>query len=263
MVLLRIGIIGTGNLGASLAKALVEHGSILAQEIGIYNRTPAKAWILQEEYGCKVYATVENLIEDVPVVILAVRLSDAHSLLQMPIWGKSPLLLSAVGGLGLKRLEQWVPSPVVRFLPSVTLPTGRGTLLFSSGTRVASVTEMAIRTLMKGVGQSLFVPEEDLRIASDLTSCGPGFLGALLNEMVKSASERTSLPASVLRQMVTETAIAFGQLLDQGKTPEQICRTVAVPGGVTEAGLKTLVPLSSQLWRETFTATAEYEHKKM
>lgn len=65
----KIGFIGTGVMGASMVRNLLNHG----YEVNVYNRTPEKAKSLEKD-GAHFSNTIEECVSDVDVVITIVGL---------------------------------------------------------------------------------------------------------------------------------------------------------------------------------------------
>ena len=102
-----------------------------------------------------------------------------------------------------------------------------------------------------------------VRIFADVASCGPALLAACIEEICKQAAHKApGISTENLRQAVVETIAATAELLHSGTDPADLIRQVAVPGGMTEAGLQALKKYLPQVISSVFEATQSTEQKK-
>ncbi|MMZ67249.1 Pyrroline-5-carboxylate reductase [compost metagenome] len=85
------------------------------------------------------------------------------------------------------------------------------------------------------------IAEHQIRIASDISSCGPAFISFILQQWAKSAAELTDISEQNALRLGAEMLLGTGKLLTEGGfTPEELQRRVAVPGGITAEGITVL-----------------------
>ena len=102
-----------------------------------------------------------------------------------------------------------------------------------------------------------------MRLFADITSCSPAFLAVCIEEDCRQASALdSSLSPQDLTAACIETLSATSELLRTGITPQQLVCEVAVPGGMTEAGITALRQLLPQLLTSIFSATRQTEQQK-
>jgi pyrroline-5-carboxylate reductase len=73
-----------------------------------------------------------------------------------------------------------------------------------------------------------------------LSGCAPGYLGFVI-EAAAQAGVEAGLPKELALAALAQSMVGTGKLiLEQQKTPDDIMKMVATPGGITEEELKKL-----------------------
>jgi len=135
---MKIGVIGTGNMGRILIEAFLESGAIKEDELIITNRTLKKALDIKQTYsGVCVVASAEEVVQRATIVFLCVKPLDIHPLLQQlsSFWTKQHCLVSITSPISVEQLEAVVPCQVVRVIPSIANRARAGSSLITFGKR--------------------------------------------------------------------------------------------------------------------------------
>ncbi|MCY0874808.1 MAG: NAD(P)-binding domain-containing protein [Firmicutes bacterium] len=261
---MELGIIGTGNIGSMLARAWLASGQV--ERIHLCNRSADKVEALASTCGegAVVHRSPEELVRAVSWVIVCVKVEDARTLLPTiaPLFPDNGLLVSTNSALSLCELESIVPCYVAKLIPSVTQEVGAGALLVMPSARLSkqdAPSVAALRALwgaLQAIGSPYAIPEESLRVYSDMTSCGPAFLAQWLASFAQSAASR-GVPLTVAQSLLADMAYGVGKLCQSGYRLEDITARVAVPGGVTSAGLQVLDDASTGVFDRLLEATAQ------
>lgn len=260
-----IGVIGTGSMGAGLTRALCRAAAVQTDELVVYNRTASKAQALAEALpGICVAGDAGELIDACSHVFLCLRPKDAASFFYQrgSLFRPEQVIGSVVSLWPLAELSRATGARVFRVVPSVTMDADppAGVVLLSFGRRMRARERMWAVQVLSALGRPVILPERSLRAASDLTSCGPGFMAHLILRWAAAAHQATGLPAAQAEALVVEMMRGLGRLLaTEGMTPQAILGRVAVPGGVTRAGLEVLDQELLARLMEVFGRTARHE----
>jgi aspartate dehydrogenase len=105
--ILKIGIVGCGAIGSSLARSIVSEFSKNADLVSIYDTDMAKTYNLSSSLGTKkiVALTLEDLIGDADLVIEATSLDASFGIAQKTISASKDIIILSVGGI-LERLQE-------------------------------------------------------------------------------------------------------------------------------------------------------------
>jgi competence protein ComER len=256
---MRIGIIGCGRMGGMLATALSRAGADL--EVAIFTRTIARALALQRDEAIQVYVcdTLDCLLDRADLVLLCTHAEQVQELLPaIAARGTDRMMLGITcSSVALTDLERQIPGPVFKCIPSVTQWVLGGAMLFIPGPRMTAC-GLACPEPLSRIARAVTVRESEVRVYSDLVSCFPAFLAAWL-QGAEQAAIRRGVPAPVAAALIAETVTGTGRLLsERSLTLAQIIERVAVPGGVTEVGLREIADGDPTLFERVFTATAHH-----
>ena len=237
----KIGFIGTGVMGAALAKAVRQKcGSVL-----LSNKTEAKAAALAKELDCRHgdNAAVASLCE---YIVLAVKPQVMFSVLEeiRPVLAARKdryVLISIAAGIkiGAIKAALGTDAPVIRLMPNTPAAVGAGVVLCSFD-GVTDDEKAEFFRLFERSGYCDEIKEELIDAAGSLTGCGPAFV-----YMVMQALSDGAVAVGVDRARATKyaemTLYGAAELaLKTGEHPEKLKDAVCSPGGSTIEGVTVL-----------------------
>jgi pyrroline-5-carboxylate reductase len=240
---MRFAIQGAGHL----ATALIEGFSRAhTGPISLYNRTPARARALAERFPTlKVFERGQAFdAEPCPplLVIPATAILHLEAARIERLRESGRVLVTCANGLPLSRLKQTVPGvPWVKAIPSIAAAVGKSVTLMADGTP-------EVERIFASVGTVVRIESDDeIDRLSVLTSCLPGILAAMLDELAHTYS----LDERQTRDLLLESAL--GSILvakEQETTLANLVTSVANPGGLTEAGVSVIRRNAPSLFAE-------------
>jgi competence protein ComER len=259
---LRIGIIGTGNMGGMLARAFAVDG---LNDVWVHNRTPGKALRLSTDVANIHFAeTAHFVVQQADTVFICTKLTDGQKLVEElgPLMTAEQTLVATISTMALTDMEEMTRACVAKIIPSIVQSVQSGVLLVVYGPRMNRVHRESLQKILGSISDPFTVSEEQIRICSDLTSCGPAFLAFLLLQWADAVACTGKLSYGESEHLLSETVIGLGDLLKAGMTLRDILQKVSVPGGVTETGLGSLQRESSTLFHNLHMSTATHTHGK-
>src|SRR5215510_15334434 len=240
---LQIGFIGTGTMGAMLIRALLRANTVSATNIWAANRSQARLESLAAEFTGLHSADSSRVAAASEILFLCVKPADVPDVLQQirNQLRDDQVCVFLTNVFSFQEIEARIPCRAAKLIPTIAQQVARGVALLSYGARIARADSIALENLLSATGRVLVVPEKHLRIFADVASCGPAFLAACIEELcLQAAKKAPGVSASDLTKAAIETLAATAELLRSGLSPGDLVRQVAVPGGMTEAGLRTL-----------------------
>lgn len=236
-----VGVIGYGHMGRMLVEGFLSSDALCTDEVVVASRSRdacAAAW---PRIG--IAGTNRELARRCRTIILAVRPQELREVLRdiVPVLSGDEHIVSLAAGVSLGDLEEVYPGAVTRVIPTVTSAVGQGTTLVCHGRRVSTHDARRVEGLFSALGKVMFVGEEDLAAATFLSSCGPGLLAAIIEELAGAAARASGLSPEEALVLTTEMVAATAAYLrETGKVPGDLVREVATGGGVTEVGVEGL-----------------------
>ncbi|MBB6729765.1 late competence protein ComER [Cohnella zeiphila] len=241
---MKIGFIGAGSMGSLLAASFLRSGALKPADVTIATRTPAKAEALAVRFpGLTVAPSNADVARMADILLLCVKPLDFRAVLDEigPLLSPRQILVSITSPVRIDSLESFVPSKVAKIIPSVVNEACCGASLFMFGSRLEAEDRERLRSLFSAISQPLEIPEEEIRVASDLSSCGPAFMAQLLEQFVDAAVESTGIDRELATKLACEMLLGTARLmLEQGCDPAELQRRVSVPGGITAVALEEL-----------------------
>jgi competence protein ComER len=249
-----VGFIGTGHLGSMLVREFVETGAIKAENILVSNRNPEKAGQLAKETGVRVGDNRE-VAQRSDVVFICVRPLDIKSLLNelQELLTPEKLIVSVAVDFSLKQLQDLCRARIARAVPSIACEKQSGVTLIALADNATPLDSSLLFSLFGAIGDPVAVSEDHFDVLGDLTSCGPGYIAALLREFALAASWK-GIPRELAEELVKKTMIGTARLLeDEGF--EELISCVATKGGITEEGVRVIHAEAPDMFCQLFSAT--------
>ncbi len=213
----KIGIIGCGNMGSAIVRAsgMVSVGFDLNRE-------------KVEGLGLEVAVSVEALVADCDVVILAVK---PQTYREMSLDFGDKLVISIMAGVSLADL----PRRAVRVMPNLGAMVGE-----SVSSWVTSCDEKDfVREFLRSFGVEIEVQSDDeIDKMTALTGSGPAYLYEFMKALT-SKGEEMGFDKDIVRKAVDGLVSGALKAAD-GKDLDEMKLRVASKGGTTEAALNVL-----------------------
>ncbi|MCA1318867.1 late competence protein ComER [Bacillus tianshenii] len=241
---MKIGIIGTGNMGKILIEAFIEAGAVPPENMTITNRTLKKAYSIQSLYeNIVVKETAEEVAKDADIIFLSVKPLDIHPLLMRidHLLTKDKCVISITSPVSVKQLQSLVSCQVARIIPSITNRALSGVTLMTFGENLSAEYRDYLTEICGKISKPIIISENVTRVASDIVSCGPAFFSYLLQRFIDGAVSETEITKEQATSLASEMIVGMGKLLEKDLfTLPTLQEKVCVKGGVTGEGIKVL-----------------------
>lgn len=241
---MKIGFIGLGNMGGSLAR-LVAQDERYRSELLLANRSRNKAEKIATEVGGQPVSN-EEVFSQAEVIFLGIKPAQFADLLAeyQEILEKrdSLLLVSMAAGLSLELLEKLSPRHHrwIRMMPNTPVAVGEGVISYVLSQQANQVDEDLLRELLSSAGLLIKLEEKQLDAATALAGCGPAFV-YLFIEALADAGVRAGLSRDISLELANQTLLGAAKLSQvSGQHPAQLKDQVCSPAGSTIVGVASL-----------------------
>ncbi|MCO0596481.1 pyrroline-5-carboxylate reductase [Peribacillus butanolivorans] len=255
----KIAFIGAGSMAEAIISGLVTQQVIDSANIFVTNKSSDERFdYLKREYGVTATRSLQQLLQDADLVVLAVKPKDILETMQSikEYIHEEMLFISVVAGVHTTSLEGIADKQVsiVRAMPNTSAAVGRSATALAANSHTDEVQLQTAITLFETVGSVSIVEETQLDAVTGLSGSGPAYIYYLVEALEKSA-ESIGLDSETAKQLILQTLIGAAEMLQKSpKTPAVLRKEVTSPGGTTEAGLKALQAHQVQ---EAFIACVE------
>jgi len=238
---MKIAIIGTGNLGKSIAKGLIVSDAITT--LYLTKRNLEK---LQDFEGYKNVTLTDNNIEAVQqsdILIFAVQPRHFEGVLAeiQPHLNENHVLISTITGFSISKIETQIGQDqlIIRAMPNTAIAVGKSMTCLCSNSKGKQRIKIA-EAIFKRLGHTLIIPESQMQAATVVCASGIAFWMRLIRATTQAAIQ-LGFDANEAQELAMYTSEGAAHLLiASGNHPEEEIDKVTTPKGCTIEGLNQM-----------------------
>ena len=239
----KVGIIGLGNMGESIVRALLGAG-LAPDDILSFEIKPERMRTATAAYGIEPAVGIADLAAQCRCVILAVKPQDAKGVIAAlaPSVDDSRIIISIMASVAMSSIAAMLekPAKMVRVMPNIGAAAGEGALGLTANALVTPAELGSVLALLAPLGRIIEVEEEQMDAVTALGGSGPAFFLSFLEAMI-DGGVKMGLPRDKARDLAVQTVKGTVALLEKEHGhPALLKERVASPGGTTIAGLVVL-----------------------
>jgi pyrroline-5-carboxylate reductase len=240
--MIKVGFVGTGNMGSALAKAvsLCDNTSVY-----LYDKDTSRSAALASDIGA-VASSLSEIGNECDFIFLGVKpnlISDVCCELKGAADGRvGAVIVSMAAGVELSSLDRYIGDgvPVIRIMPNTPVSVGRGMIEWCANNYVSEESSQIFVGIMKHAGTLDRIPEGLIDAASAIAGCGPAFAFMFI-EALADGGVKCGLPRDKALMYAEQTLLGAAELAkSSGRHPEELKDAVCSPGGSTIAGVAAL-----------------------
>ncbi|NMB78929.1 MAG: NAD(P)-binding domain-containing protein [Methanomicrobiales archaeon] len=182
----RYGFIGTGSMGEMLISQFTRTGCIAPAAISASSKSGTSALAVAKKTGITAKNENRSVAANSDVLFLCVKPLEVQGVIREIRSDLKPdiLLISIAACVSLEDLAAWTGSNArcVRIIPSVTALQNSGVSLVVWGRNVHPSDKILVLDLFNRIGTAVETDEESLEVCTNLTSCGPALIAAMMSE---------------------------------------------------------------------------------
>jgi len=240
----RLAFIGGGNMGEAMLSAVLDKGLTTPQAISVSDVNESRRQYIGQKYG--VYVTGSNLevLSRGDIVVLAIKPQNlAEVMAELNGQLKSnQMVLSIIAGARINTLCLGLNHNLVaRVMPNTPAQIGMGISVWTATAEVNEQQTGWVSSILGAMGKEIYVDDEKyIDMATAVSASGPAYIFLFVESLVKAAVH-IGLPRDIARELVLETLLGSGYLIQKsGKEPSELRRMVTSPGGTTDEALLQL-----------------------
>ena len=231
-------------MGEAMLSAILARGLSSPEAITVSDVIQTRRQHLEQKYGVVVAGENRQALEEREVVVLAVKPQNLAEVMTGLNGQLKPeqLVLSIIAGKTIQTLASGLNhSRIVRAMPNTPAQIGQGMTVWIATTEVSESQKGWVRSILGAIGQEIYVTEEKyLDMATAVSGSGPAYF-FLFVETLTEAGVQLGLSRKVAEELVLQTMLGSGGLIQQsGKPPAELRRMVTSPGGTTAEAILRL-----------------------
>ncbi|GAA4893953.1 pyrroline-5-carboxylate reductase [Flaviramulus aquimarinus] len=238
---MRIAIIGTGNLGSSIAKGLIANKSFTSLYLSDKNTSAVKAFENEN------YVTITNdnvlAVESSDIVIFALQPRHIDKVLESvsSLITSSHVVMSVAAGFEISKIENSIGSDknIIRVMPNTAISIGKSMTCLAANDKAQDKIELA-KDIFNQLGTTMVIPEEQIQAATVICASGIAFWMRLVRATTQGAIQ-LGFEAHEAHELALQTCYGAASLLkESGRHPEEEIDRVTTPSGCTIEGLNEM-----------------------
>ncbi|WP_422107286.1 pyrroline-5-carboxylate reductase [Winogradskyella sp.] len=238
---MKIAIIGTGNLGKSIAKGLITTDAITTLYLTKRNLNE-----IREFEGYKnVILTSDNVeaVKQSDILIFAVQPAHFEAILDTvkPYLTENHVLISTITGFTIPKIEAQVgiDNFIIRAMPNTAIAVGKSMTCLCSNEKGKKRIKVA-QAIFNRLGHTLAIPESQMQAATVVCASGIAFWMRLMRATTQAAIQ-LGFDAKEAQELAMYTSEGAANLLiTTGNHPEEEIDKVTTPMGCTIEGLNEM-----------------------
>ena len=254
---MKIGFVGTGNMGQAILKGLINSGFSKNDLVAITKTVESSKKIASD---FKVYSS--NKIEDIKdcdVVFIGVKPQNINEVLPeiKKNTSNDALLISLAVGVKTESIEKILENQfkVIRAMPNTPALVGKGVTGLAKGKNATDKDLEIAQKLFLSVGKVVIVDENLIDVVAAASGSGPAYF-FYVTEAITEAAVELGLSKEVAQVLVNNTFIGSAHLFENSNEEiSNLRKKVTSPKGTTLAALENLDQNNfKDIWKEALTA---------
>ena len=240
---MKLGIVGTGNMGEAILKGLLDN-VLKTQDIICVDKSQESLDRIAKAYQVVCSAEI-SAIKDCDVVLLAVKPQNMDEVL--PLMGKviseKTLIISIAVGITSSFIVKNLgisKAAVVRAMPNTPALVGKGVTGIAKGEFATDAQLTITKDLLEAVGQVVVVNEDQIDVVAAASGSGPAYY-FYVTELLIEAAVAHGLSRDVAQVLVENTFVGSSALFENSDDDViELRRKVTSPKGTTQAAIEFL-----------------------
>ena len=240
---MKIGFIGSGNMGGAIARGIVKSGVVEGKDVYLYDVDPAASEALARDTGGTAVKTARELTDAAEMFVLAVKpvyVKDALRACCKGLAGKA--VVSIVAGLSGAALAKQLPEGTrcLQTMPNTPAMVNEGVTALCEENTLTEDELAFVRRMFSAIGRVYTLPARLIEAESAVAGSGPAY-AAMFIEAMADGGVLLGLPRAQAMEMAAQTLIGTAKMmLESGKHPGAIKDMVCSPGGTTIEAVRAL-----------------------
>lgn len=239
----KIGIIGFGNMGEAIVKALINKG-IKKESFLFLEAKKERAAYAEKTYGLRCAKTFSELVQKARYIVLAIKPQDAKEVINeiSSFITDTNIVISIMAGITTSNILSHVGKPIriIRIMPNICAKVGEGVMGITSNRSVTKEERVKVQKILSPLGQFVEIGEELMDAVTALGGSGPAFFLLFLEAMI-DAGVKTGLQREKSKTISLQVIRGTLKMLEEENIHPTVMRDmITSPGGTTIAGIAIL-----------------------
>lgn len=241
---MKIGFIGTGNMGSSIIKGILSSKFEENENINIFDLDKDKVNTLVKEYGVNAVNSEKELAKNCDIIVLSVKPHIIPVVLKNLSENvkKDTIILTIAAGISISVIENALgeDKKVVRTMPNTPAQVLSGMTAVTFNKNIENSEKEIIFNFLNSFGKSVEIEEKLMHAYTGISGSLPAYVYMFM-EALADGGVLCGMPRNKAYEIVAQTVAGSAKmLLETGKHPGQLKDEVCSPAGTTIEAVRVL-----------------------
>jgi len=241
---MKIGFIGTGNMGSAMIKGLVTSEYVSGSDINVFDVNVEKSRELSEKYSVKPLQDEVEIADNSDVIVLSVKPNIYNSVLEKikARIDENKIIIAIAAGISIESVENIAgkDKKVVRIMPNTPAQVLEGMTAVTFNGNVKEEEKKVVFSILDSFGKSIEIEEKLMHTFTGIAGSLPAYVYMFM-EALADGGVLEGMPRDKAYEIVAQTVKGSAEmLLKTGKHPGVLKDEVTSPDGTTIEAVNTL-----------------------
>lgn len=258
---MKIGFIGTGNMGGAILKGYAKSAASVGNEILIHNKLTEHNSVMADAMADSGHTNKSiricndniELAEESDIIILGVKPASVEDVLKQiaPCMEKAPakILISMAAGTSIESMEGFLNNAragsgdavkLIRIMPNTPAQVGSAMTAMCRNGNISDEDFALAKTIFDSIGKAEEVSEDMIDCVIGVSGSSPAYTYMYI-EALQKAAVANGMDKDKARVFACQAVIGAARMaLESKETLEQLRINVCSPGGTTIEAVKKL-----------------------
>lgn len=241
---MKIGFIGTGNMGSAMIKGIVTSEAVSESDINVFDVNMEKSMELSEKYNVKSLQNEIEIVDNSDIIVLSVKPNIYSSVLEKikDRIGANKIILAIAAGVSIEKIENIVgkDKKIVRTMPNTPAQVLEGMTAVVFNENINEEEKKDVFKILDSFGKSIEIEEKLIHTFTGIAGSLPAYVYMFM-EALADGGVLEGMPRDKAYEIVAQTVKGSAEmLLKTGKHPGVLKDEVTSPAGTTIEAVNTL-----------------------
>ncbi|MGI6730857.1 MAG: pyrroline-5-carboxylate reductase [Anaerovoracaceae bacterium] len=242
---MRIGLIGTGNMGSAIIKGYFATHQGEAWDWFVYDKDEKKLEALSKELGVKPCQSIGELVESCNIIIISVKPNNFETVLPEinSSYRSEKILVSIAAGISMSYIESFIEAEnpkIVRVMPNTPAMVNKGMTGIAKNKNLTSTEFEPVVGVFRSIGKAEIIEEALMDAVTGVSGSSPAYTYMFIEALAAGAEANGMNKEQALIFAAQSVLGAAEMVLKTGIDPVTLRENVCSPGGTTIEAVKTL-----------------------
>ena len=242
---MKVGFIGTGNMGGAILKAYSPVAREKGDDVIAFNRTREKVEAIAKDHPMVIASGIDEVVQEADVIVLGVEPQNFDEV--MPEIGKhftlDQLFISIAAGKTIEYMEGHLgkDAKIVRVMPNTPIMFGLGTTAMVRNANVSDIDFANAKAIFEAGGITGEVTEDLIQAVIGVSGSSPAYTYMYIDALIK-VGVSNGLDEETSRKFAAQAVMGAAKMvMESDESPTQLRDNVCSPGGATIEAVKKYI----------------------